>query len=90
MVGDDVVDIGDAARQAAFGGKHHAVLHLVVCIFGSDTAHDVLRPFHQLACGFAIVVQFDGAASRRGGVAFDAGKFQRFRIGDGDVGAEID
>ena len=90
VVGDDVMDVGDAAGEAALGREQDARLHLSVRVFRHHVAHKVLGTLDELAGRLAGGVELDGAASRRGRRRVDAGELQRLGVGDGDVGAEVD
>ena len=90
VVGDDVMDVGDAAGEAALGREQHARLHLPVGVFRHHVAHQELGALDELAGRLAGRVELDGAAGRRRRRGVDAGELQRLGVGDGDVGAEVD
>ena len=49
VVGDDVVDGGDAAAERALGREYDPFLHLLVAVGRDDVAHQELRALDQLA-----------------------------------------
>src|SRR5262249_39209615 len=91
VVGDDVMDRGDAAAHRPACRMNDTLLHLFIRVGGNDIAHEVLRAFDEFAGQLTgRWIELDGASVRRRRLLGDVSERQRCAVRDGDMRPEAD
>ena len=84
----EVLDAGDAVGEGVGYCEFVAATTFIVAGWWNDFFDEALRGFAENAGGFAVGVEVDGAALRRGGFAGDGGCFEGGGVGVSDVAVD--